>query len=50
MKLTEEQLKQLSAKDRSEIGKFKRYLKLKATRWGRNILKTQQYWKDYQGI
>lgn len=40
----------LSQHDQREVRKFKRYLKLKATKRGRWFLTNQKYWKEYQGL
>lgn len=48
--ITAEQIAALSPNDRREFFKFKKYLKMKTTVFGRRMLKTQKYWRDYQGI
>lgn len=47
---TAKQFATLSKNDRSELMKFQRFLKLQKTKWGRKILITQQYWRDYQAL
>jgi hypothetical protein len=48
--LSTEQLNALSPNDRREVLKMKKYLKLQRTKHGREVLRTQKYWRDYQGI
>lgn len=43
-----EELAALSPNDRREVMKFTKYLKLKTTKRGRNFIKTQKYWQDYE--
>ena len=47
---TQEQLAALSPNDRKEALKFQRYLKLKQTKRGREVLRIQAYWRTYEGL